>query len=174
MEHDCAHSVADRRPCSLQCGMVTATVVTRLCRNSPLRPFAVRSPSVIQDNERRRRRAVVSFKGAHFPKEIILTAIPYHCRVIEAFGGVTISSAEQETMRHSYRPDIPPTPQSYRTQVLARLYPFLRREKFLCRNVLIIKKIEFLNVAFCPRRSKNFRCQSQPKSVVDDARYPNG
>jgi hypothetical protein len=58
--------------------------------------------------------------------------------------------------------------------LLARLYPFLRREKFLCRNVLIIKKIEFLNVAFCPRRSKNFRCQSQPKSVVDDARYPNG
>ena len=65
----------------------------------------------------------------------------------------------------------------YRTkfhEFLARLYPFLRREKFLCRNVLIIKKMEFLNVAFCPRRSKNFRCQSQPKSVVDDARYPNG
>ena len=61
---------------------------------------------------------MVSFKGAHFPKEIILTAIPYHCRVIEEFGGVTISSAKEETMRHSYRPDSPPTPQSYRTQVL--------------------------------------------------------
>jgi hypothetical protein len=50
----------------------------------------------------------------------------------------------------------------------------IQTEKFLCRNVLIIKKMEFLNVAFCPRRSKNFRCQSPPKSVVDDARYPNG
>src|SRR4029453_7016714 len=66
------------------------------------------------------------------------------------------------------------TCEDFSDRLSARLYPFLRREKFLCRNVLIIKKIEFLNVAFCPRRSKNFRCQSQPKSVVDDARYPNG
>src|SRR5712691_10570852 len=64
--------------------------------------------------------------------------------------------------------------EDFSDRLSARLYPFLRRERFLCRNVLIIKKMEFLNVAFCPQRSKNFRCQSQPKSVVDDARYPNG
>src|SRR5262245_17156354 len=45
--------------------------------------------------------------------------IPHHSRVIESFLGVdTISSVKEESMRPSYRPDIPPKPQSSRTQVL--------------------------------------------------------
>jgi transposase len=42
--------------------------------------------------------------------------------MIEQFLGVdTISSAKEETMRPSYRPEIPPPPQPYRTQVLDHL-----------------------------------------------------
>jgi hypothetical protein len=32
-----------------------------------------------------------------------------------------ISSAKEESMRHSYCPDIPPKPQPYRTQILDHL-----------------------------------------------------
>ena len=49
-----------------------------LCRNFPLRSFAVRSPSAIQENERGRRRMAVSFKGADFPKDIILTGVRWY------------------------------------------------------------------------------------------------
>jgi hypothetical protein len=55
-----------------------------------------------------------------------------------------------------------------------RLWPFLWSEKPLYRKILIINEMKFLDVAFYTRRSKNSRGQLQPKSVVDDAHYPNG
>src|SRR5262245_36243970 len=41
------------------------------CRNSHLKSSAVCSPSINQSDERGRRHMAVSFKGAHFPQEII-------------------------------------------------------------------------------------------------------
>src|SRR5262245_17886562 len=49
-----------------------------ICHNSHLRPFEVCSSSIIQGDERGRRQMAISFKGAHLPKEIILTGVRWY------------------------------------------------------------------------------------------------
>src|SRR4029453_12505818 len=45
------------------------------CRTSHLGPFEVCSPFMLQGNERGRRQMEITFKGAHFPQEIIVPCV---------------------------------------------------------------------------------------------------
>ena len=64
----------------------------RWCRHLPLKPCAVRSSSLIQDNERGSRRMAVSCTAAHCPTNIIRTGIrwslayPLRTRHVEQLG----------------------------------------------------------------------------------------
>ena len=59
---------------------------------------------------------------AALPAQKVCSDIPHHPRAIEAFLGIdTISPPKEEIMRPSYRPESPPQPQAYRTQVLDHL-----------------------------------------------------
>src|SRR5262249_30879306 len=52
--------------------------INGLCRNSHLKPFTVCSLSMIRADERGSIPMAISFKGAHFPKEIILTGVRWY------------------------------------------------------------------------------------------------
>src|SRR5712691_377623 len=69
-----------KRPCPNWCelGHVPRRGQRRICRNFHLRRFEVCSPSVSNGAKRGGETMAVSFKGAHFPKEIILMGVRWY------------------------------------------------------------------------------------------------